>query len=59
MDLHIYDSRLNELGIADEFKSIIWTRRFYDVGAFEIQAPMTANNIALFQKNRYVYRPDV
>lgn len=59
MELQIYDSALNELGIVDEFKSLIWTPRFYEVGSFELQAPMTENNIALLQKHRYIYRPDV
>ena len=59
MELQIYDSALNELGIVDEFKSLIWTPRFYEVGSFELQAPMTENNVALLQKNRYIYRPDV
>ena len=59
MELYIYDKLLNGLGIVDEFKSLIWTVRFYGVGVFELQAPMTENNIALLQKNRYIYRPDV
>lgn len=58
MDLIVYDSELNELGIIDEFKSLVWTPRFYEVGSFELRAPMTENNIALLRKNRYLYRPD-
>lgn len=59
MELQIYDSELNELGIVDMFKSLIWTGRFYEVGFFELQVPKTDNNIALLQKHRYVYRHDV
>ena len=58
MDLIVYDSELNELGIIDEFKSLVWTPRFYEVGSFELRAPRTENNIALLRKNRYLYRPD-
>lgn len=58
MDLIVYDSELNELGIIDEFKSLVWTLRFYEAGSFELRAPMTENNIALLRKNRYLYRPD-
>ena len=58
MDLIVYDSGLNELGVIDEFKSLVWTPRFYEVGSFELRAPMTENNIALLRKNRYLYRPD-
>ena len=58
MDLIVYDSELNELGVIDEFKSLVWTPRFYEVGSFEFRAPMTENNIALLRKSRYLYRPD-
>lgn len=59
MYLIVYDSKLNELGVIDEFKSLIWTPRFYEVGSFELRAPMTENNIELLRKNRYLHRPDV
>lgn len=59
MELQIYDAALNELGIVDEFKSLIWTTRFYEVGCFEMQVPMTDNNLTLLRKNRYIHRPDV
>ena len=59
MELYIYDKWLNELGIVDIFKSLIWTPRFYTVGSFELKAPMTDNNVRLLQKNRYIHREDV
>ena len=59
MELQMYDSDINELGIVDMFQSLIWTRRFYYVGVFELRVPMTENNIAMLQKNRYIYRSDV
>ncbi len=59
MEICIFDDSLNELGIVDEFSSLIWTMRFYQTGAFELKAPLTENNVLLLQKNRYIYRPDV
>ncbi len=59
MELCIYDGNLNELGIVDEFSSLIWTMRFYQTGVFELKTPLTENNVLLLQKNRYIYRPDV
>lgn len=58
MELEIYDENLERLGIVDEFMSLIWTRRFYDTGVFELRAPITENNIKLLQKSRYIYRAD-
>ncbi len=59
MELQIYDAQLNELGIVDTFSSLIWVSRFYGVGSFELKAPLTANNVALLQKHRYIRRADV
>lgn len=58
MEIIVLDDTLHELGIADTFVSVIWTRRWFEPGSFEIQAPATANNLKLFRKFRYLYRTD-
>ena len=46
------------LGIVDTAKSVIWHRRYYGVGDFEVYAPCTAENVALLAKGNYVTRYD-
>lgn len=58
LELEVYSENLELIGIVDEFVSLIWTQRFYNVGVFELRAPITENNIKLLQKTRYIYRPD-
>ena len=46
------------LGIVDTAQSVIWHRRYYGVGDFEVYAPCTAENVALLVKGNYVTRYD-
>lgn len=46
------------LGIIDTAKSIIWHRKYYSIGDFEVYAPCTADNVALLAAGNYVTRPD-
>lgn len=45
--LKIYDKELNFLGFIDDFVSLIWTRRYYEPGNFELHIPLSTNNISL------------
>lgn len=43
-------------GICDNYKSIIWTSRYYVAGDFELYLPATDANILLLKEDRYVVR---
>ena len=45
MELYIFDRELNLINIVDNFKSLIWTRRYYKSGEFELHIPLTSENI--------------
>lgn len=57
-DLIIYNRSLIAQGIIDLTTSILWERRFYEAGYFEIHVPMNDNSIALLQKDNYLMRSD-
>ena len=46
-----YDKNLNRLGVIDVFRSLIWTRKYYECGTFEIHAPLNARNLQLLAEN--------
>lgn len=48
MELRIYDASMNRIGIVELFSSMIWTRKYYEPGTFEIKAPIIAENALLF-----------
>lgn len=54
MELRIYDLDLNRKGVIDNFQSLIWTRKYYESGTFEIYAPLTQSNIDLLKQERLV-----
>ena len=54
MELRVYDLDLNRKGVIDNFQSLIWTRKYYESGTFEIYAPLTQSNIDLLKQERLV-----
>lgn len=53
--LHIYDKDLNKLCIISNAVSIIWTKKFYDIGGFEIELPKNCAYLKYLQQGYYVY----
>lgn len=58
MDLYILDKSLETIGIIDVFTSVIWTKRYFSAGDFELYLPASSNNIKLLQTGNYVKRLD-
>lgn len=56
MDIYVLDSTAQILDMIDNFKSIIWTVQYFNVGEFELIVPVTEKNIALLQKDRLLCR---
>lgn len=56
MDLMILDASFAPLGVVDAFISLQWTRRYYEVGSFELHTDMAWYD--LLRQGRYVYRND-
>ena len=50
MELEIYNQSLENVGIVDLTNSIIWHRKFFESGVFEIVAPANKSNLLLLQK---------
>lgn len=49
MQLRIYDAELNFLGITENQTSVIWNRKYYEFGDFQVTIPITNDNIKLYQ----------
>lgn len=46
MEIRIYDKTLNLLGIIENQTSLLWMRRFFEPGSFELHAPITGHNLS-------------
>lgn len=56
MNVYVLDSNFKRIGLCDDFKSIIWTTRYFTPGDFELYLPATDQNITLLSEDRYVVR---
>lgn len=56
MEIRIYDSELDLLGVIENQVSFIWTRRYNEAGDFEIHVPITERNRNLLRVGNIVYK---
>lgn len=54
MNIKLLDKNYDALGELDNFYSLIWHRKYFDVGEFQL----TAKPDAALLETRYLYRPD-
>jgi Siphovirus ReqiPepy6 Gp37-like protein len=64
MDIYVYDKSFNALGIIDRFTSLIWKRKYYKSGSFELHLflPQASKDalylIGLLQKGNILMKED-
>lgn len=56
MEIRIYNSDLDLLGIIENQTSLIWTRKYNESGDFELHAPITDENRKLLKLNNIIYK---
>lgn len=56
MNIYVMDSSLTKIGVIDSYRSMIWTKRYYEPGDFELVLEATEDNIELCQCGRLLYR---
>ena len=58
MEVYVFDKGLNRLGILDNYFSLIWNRKYFKCGDFEIHCPLTSVNLDLLQKTNVIWKND-
>lgn len=54
MEVRIYRQDLFRIGQIENQTSLIWTRKFYEPGTFELHAPITEENLSLLQPKNII-----
>ena len=54
MDVWILDKERNKLGLIDTYQSLIWTRRYFALGDFELVVPATNENLQMLRSGNFV-----
>ena len=57
MIVYIADETLTEIGMIDH-GSVIWTKKYNDMGEFEITVPATLELLQLFRSGVFVYHEE-
>ena len=58
MDLYILDKSFDQIGVVDYSKSVIWTKRYYELGDCQVYVSASVTTLELFQKGYYIMRHD-
>lgn len=58
MELYIFNSKLEFLGIIDSYTNFRWVRKFYSTGEFELHIPITTNNLEMLKKDNIIVKKD-
>lgn len=56
MEIRIYDAEMNFKGLIENQTSLLWNRKYDDVGSFELYCPVTENNMSLLKRGRLVWK---
>ncbi len=56
MELRIYNPNMEFLGIIDNYTSLLWTRKYYETGTFELQMPFSLSNYALIEEGNLIWK---
>lgn len=58
MNFNLLNTSFEKVAIIDQYTSLMWCKRYYDVGALDLEIEANANNIELFKKHYYITRDD-
>ena len=58
MNFYLLDNNLNYLMIIENYRSFIWSNRYYTSGDFELYAPLTDALLNTVQRNYFIIRDD-
>ena len=58
MYINVLNGGFGKIGIVDNFSSLIWTKRYFECGDFEVYVRADSDTLALFQQGTYVSRDD-
>lgn len=58
MEIKIYNNELKRKGVIENHTSLIWTRKYFEPGDFELHCPLTEANLNLLVKGNIVAKED-
>ena len=56
MDLYVLSPNFDRIALIEDYESVIWNIRYFDVGDFELYISATSENLRLLKKSNYIVR---
>lgn len=58
MNINVLNKYFEKIAIVDTFISLMWCKRYYDIGALDLEVEASVDNIDLFKEGNYITRDD-
>lgn len=58
MQVYVLDAEYNPIGIIDEAESVLWNKKYNDIGESEIYIPCNSEYLGLLKRGNYLFRYD-
>lgn len=58
MEIYVFNTNIELIHIIDNSTSLIWTRRYYKPGEFQLHLPLTEDNIKYLKRDNIIYKKD-
>lgn len=58
MNFYLLDKNLNRIEIIEQYRSFIWTNRYYMAGDFELYTPATKSLLSKIKRDYFIMRSD-
>lgn len=58
MNINILNTKYEKISIVDDYTSLMWCKRYADVGAVDLEIEATKENLNIFKKGYYITRND-
>lgn len=58
MDIIVLNKNFERIAVVDDYVSLIWCKRYYDIGALDLQIEANDETVSTFERGNYIIRED-
>lgn len=58
MEINVLNKEFEKIAVIDSFTSLIWCKRYFDIGALDLEIEATTETLATFKRGYYITRDD-
>lgn len=56
MEINVLNNNFEKIAIVDQYRSLIWSKRYYDIGALDLEIEASTETLSIFKKGYYITR---